>query len=95
MVATSVFFKVFKRVSWWSFRVSTTFSLLCMIFLTGFYKTTSFRPSMLNCFNTTFTLVKQSKDKFINKKVRCRPTYSFIHSFSCPLFLGRVEGQQP
>jgi len=27
-VVTSVFFKVFKRVSWLSFRVSTPFSLL-------------------------------------------------------------------
>ena len=34
---TSVFFKVFERVSWWSLRVSTPFSLLCLILLTDFH----------------------------------------------------------
>jgi len=49
------FLKVFKRVSWWSFRVSTTFSLLCLILLTDFHKKARFRPSILNYLNTTFT----------------------------------------
>ena len=43
----SDFFKVFKRVSWWSFRVSTPFSLLYLILLTDFHKNASFRPNML------------------------------------------------
>jgi len=51
---------------------------------------------MLNYLNTTFTFGKQTKDSFINRKFQCRPTYSFIHSFSCPLLtafpLGRVAG---
>jgi len=45
--SSSVFFKIFKRVSWWSFRVSTPFSLLCLILLTHFHKNASFRPNML------------------------------------------------
>jgi len=46
--------------------------------------------------NTTFTFGKQTKDNFINTKVKCRRTYSFIYSFSCPLFLcGELRGQQP
>ena len=32
-----VFFNVFEMVSWWSFRVSTPFSLLCLILLTHFH----------------------------------------------------------
>ena len=54
---TSVF-KVFERVSWWSFRVSTPFSLLFLILLTDFHKNSSFRPNMLNYLNTTCTFGK-------------------------------------
>jgi len=51
---------------------------------------------MRNFLNTTFTFDKQTEENFINRKVRCRPTYSFIHSLSCPLFLwGESRGQQP
>jgi len=91
------FFKVFKRVSWWSFRVSTPFSLLLLILLTDFRKNASFRQNVLNYYlNTTFTFGKRTEDNFINRKVRCRPTYAFIHSCSCPLFLyGEPPGQQP
>ena len=83
-------------MSWWCFRVSTPFSLLCLILLTDFHKNSSVHPNMLNYLNTTFTFGKQTKDSFINRKFQCRPTYSFIHSFSCPLLtafpLGRVAG---
>jgi len=41
---------------------------------------------MLNYFNSTFTFGKPTKDNSLNRKVRCRLTYSFIHSFSCLLF---------
>ena len=66
-VTTSVLFKVFKRVSWRSFRVSAQFSLLCLILLNHIHKNTSFRPNILNCLNTTFTFGKQTKDNFINR----------------------------
>jgi len=93
--STSVCFKVFKSVSWWSFRVSTPFSLLCLILLTHFHKNASLHPNMLNYLNTTCVFGKQTKDNFINRKVQCRPTHSFIYSFSCPLFLwGESWGQQ-
>ena len=88
-----VLFKVFERASWWSFRVSTPFSSLCLILLTHFHESASFRPNMLDRLNTTFTFGKQTKDKFINRKVQCRPSHSFIFSFSCPLFLsGETRG---
>ena len=45
---------------------------------------------MLNYLNTTFTFVKQTKDNFINRKIQCRPTYSFTHSFSPAFPLERV-----
>jgi len=46
--------------------------------------------------NTTITFGKQTKDNFITRKVQCRRTHSFIHSFSCPLFLwGESRGQPP
>jgi len=85
----SVSFKVFKRVSWWSFRVSIPFSILRLILLTDFHKNASFHPNMLNYLNTTFSFGKQTKHNFINK-VHCRPTHSFIYvtAFS----LGRVAG---
>jgi len=73
------FFKVFERVSRWSLRVSTPFSLLCLILLTDFHKNASFPPNMLIYLNTTFTFGKQIKHNFINRKVECRPTYSFTH----------------
>jgi len=74
---TSVFFKVFEKVSWWSFRVSTPFSLRCLVLLNYIHKNANFRLSMLNYLNTTFTLGKQNEDDFINRKVQRRPTYSF------------------
>jgi len=86
------FFKVFERVSWWSFRVSTTFSLLCLILLTDFHRNASFRANMLNYLKTTFTFGKQTKDSFINRKFQCRPTHSLIHSILCPLFLWEIRG---
>ena len=86
----SVVFHVFERVSWWSFSVSTPFSLLRLILLTHFHKSASFRPNMLNCLYTTFSLGKQTKDNFINRKFRCRPAYSFI--FTPGFLLGRVAG---
>jgi len=60
--------------------------------LTDFRKNASFRPDMLNHLNTTFTFGKQTKNNFIYRKVQCRPTYSFIHSFLCSLFLWGVAG---
>jgi len=93
---TQCFFKFFKRVSWWSFRVSTPFSLSYLILLAYFHKNPSFSPIMLNYLNTTLTFGKQTEDNFINRKVQCRPTHSFICSFSCQLFLwGESRGQQP
>ena len=62
------FFKVFERVLWWSFRVSTPFSLLRLILLTDFHKNASFRPNVLNYLNATFIFGKQTKDNFINRK---------------------------
>jgi len=85
------FFKAFKRVSWWSLRVSTPFSLLCLILCTDFHKNASLRPNMLNYLNTTFTFGKQSKDNFINRKFQCRPAYSFIH-FCARFFFGESRG---
>jgi len=61
------FFKVFKRVSWWSFRVSAQFSLLCLILINHIHKNESFRPDTLNCLNTTFAFGKQTKENFINR----------------------------
>jgi len=73
-----------------------TISLLCLLLLTDFNKNASFRPNMLNYLNTTLTFGNQTNDNCINRKVQCRPTCSFIHSFSCPLFLrGESRGQQP
>jgi len=88
-------FQGFKRLSLWSFRVSTPFSLLCLILLTDFHKNAGFRPIMLNYLNTALTFGKQTKDNFINGKVQCRYV-RYAHSFSCPLFLwGESRGQQP
>jgi len=51
---------------------------------------------MLNYLDTTVTFGKQTEDSFINRRVQCRPIYSFIHSFWCLLFLwGDSRGQQP
>jgi len=81
-------------VSWWKFRVSIPFSLLCLILFTHFYKNASFQPNMRNYLNTTFTFGKQINDKFINRKVQCRPQHQFIFSFLCPIFLwGESRGQ--
>jgi len=88
-----VFFKFFKRVTWWSFRVSTSFSLLCLILLTHFHKNASFRPNMLNYLNTTFTFDKQTKDNFINRTVQCigLNTHSFAR-FRAGCFIGENRG---
>jgi len=49
---------------------------------------------MRNYLNTTFTFGKQINDKFINRKVQCRPQHQFIFSFLCPIFLwGESRGQ--
>jgi len=49
MIADPVFFfKVFKRVSWWSFRVSTPFYLLSLILITHFHKNAGFRAGRLD-----------------------------------------------
>ena len=78
------FFMDFKRVSWWSFRVSIPFH---------FHKNASFRPNMLNYLNTTFTFGKQTKWNFINRKVQCRPTYAFHLLIFVPAFpFGRAVG---
>ena len=51
---------------------------------------------MLNYLNTTSIFGKQTSDNFINRKVQCRPTHSFIFSFSCPLFLWEEsQGSSP
>jgi len=73
-------------VSWWSFRVSTPFSFLCLILLTHFHKNARFRPNMLNYLNTTYTFGKQTTDDFINRKVQC--THSFIFSFRARFSFG-------
>jgi len=86
------FLKVFQRVSWWSFRVSTLFSLLCLIL--DFHKNASFPENMLNYLNTTFTVGKQTKDNLINRKFQYRPTYSFTH-FCAHFLLRESRGQQP
>ena len=62
------FFKVFKWVWWWSYRVPIQFFLLCLILLTDFHKNAHFRPNMLNYLNMTFTFGKQTQDNFINRK---------------------------
>jgi len=87
------FFKFFKRVTWWSFRVSTSFSLLCLILLTHFHKNASFRPNMLDYLNTTFTFDKQTKDNFINRTVQCigLNTHSFAR-FRAGCFIGENRG---
>jgi len=36
-------------------------STVCLILLTDFHKSASFRPGMLNYLNTTFTFDKQTK----------------------------------
>jgi len=53
-----------------------------------------FRPNVLNYLNATFTFGKLTKDNFINRKVQCRPIYSLIHLFSCPLFLWEGSREQ-
>ena len=55
-------------MSWWSLRMSTPFSLLCLILWTDFPRNATFRPNMLDYLNTTFTFGKQNKDNFINTK---------------------------
>ena len=77
-------------MSWWSYRVSIPFSLLCLVLLIHFHKNASFRPNMLYL-NTIFTFGKQTKDNFINRKFQCRSTYSLTHFVSVSL-LGRVAG---
>jgi len=93
----SVFFKVFKRVSCWSVRVSTPFFLLCLILLTHFHKNASFRPNMPNYLNTTFAFGKQTKNNFINRKVQYigLHTYSFGHVRARFFLLGELRRQQP
>ena len=88
-------FKVFERVWWWSFRVSTPFSLLCLVLLTDFHKHASFRSNILNYLTMTFTLGKQTKDNVINRKFQCWPAHSLNHSFIfIPGFpLRRVAGE--
>ena len=71
--------------------MSTPFSLLCLILLTDFLKNASFPPNMLNYLNTTFTFGKQITDNFINRKVQCRPTYSFTH-FRARVSYGESRG---
>ena len=61
-------------MSWWSYRVSIQFSLLCLILLTDFHKNAHFRPNMLNNLNMTFTFGKQTKDNFMKRKFKSRPT---------------------
>jgi len=73
------FFKVFERVSWWSFRVSTPFSLLCLILLTHFHESASFRPSMLNRLNTTFTFGKQTNKRQFHKQEGSMWACTLIH----------------
>ena len=72
--------------------VSTLFLFLCPILLSDFHKNASFRPNMLNYLNTTSTFGKQTKDNFINRKVQCMLTSSFIHSFAWPLSFGESRG---
>ena len=60
-------------MSWWSYRVSIQFSLLCLILSTDFHKNTHFRPNMLNNLNMTFTFGKQTKDNFMKRKFKRRP----------------------
>jgi len=78
------FFKVLKRVSWWSFSVLTPFSLLSFILLTDFRKNASFRPYMLNKLSTTFIFGKQTKNNFNSERFNAG---LFIHSFLCLFFL--------
>ena len=90
------FFEVFERVSWLSFRVSTPFSFYNMSDTFNWFSQKRKFPSRYAYLNTTFTFGTQAEDNFLNRKVRCRRTYSFIHSFWCPLFLwGESRGQQP
>jgi len=95
IVWTSVFFKVFERVSWWSFRVPTPFSLLCLIHFNWFSQKHKFPSKYAYYLNSILTFDEQTKDNFINIMFQCRPTCSFIHSISCPLFFWREsQGQQ-
>jgi len=87
---TSVSFKVIKMVSWWSLRVSTPFSLLCLTF-NWFSQNRKFPSKYAYYLNSAFTFGKQTKDNFINRKFQCRSTYSFTH-FRAHFSLGRVAG---
>ena len=58
--------------------MSTPFSLLCLIILTGFHRNASFRRNMLNYLNTTSTFCKQTKDNLINRKFQYRPRPSGV-----------------
>ena len=79
-------------MSWWNLKVSTPFSLLCLILLSDFHKNASFRPNMLNYLNTIFTFGKQTEDNFINRKFQCTPaTHSFTH-FRAHFSYGGVAG---
>ena len=87
-----MFFKVFDRVSWWSFRVSKPFSILSLILLNHIHKNAVFRPNILNYLNTAFTFGKRTKDTFINRTIQY--VYEFTDSLIfVPTFLGgRVMG---
>ena len=78
-------------MSWRSFRVSTPFSLLCLILLTDFHKNASFRPNILNYLNTTFAFGKQTNDNFINRKFQFRLAYSCTH-FHASFTFGESRG---
>ena len=88
-----VFFQGFQKGVVVELQGVNTIFLLCLILLTQFHKNASSRPNMLDYLNTTFTFGKQTKDNFINSKVQiCWCIYSFIYSFSCPLFLRESRG---
>jgi len=88
----SVFFKVFDRVSWWSFRVSKPFSILSLILLNHIHKNAVFRPNILNYLNTAFTFGKRTKDTFINRTIQY--VYEFTDSliFVPAFFWGEGHG---
>jgi len=64
----------------------------CLILLTDFHKNASFRQNMLNCFNTTFTFGKQTKDSFINRKFQCRRSYYSLSHFRSRFSFGESRG---
>ena len=92
----SVFLRFLKGCRGWALECQHHFPFYNMSDTFNWFSQKRKFPSRYAYLNTTFTFGTQTEDNFLNRKVRCRRTYSFIHSFWCPLFLwGESRGQQP